>query len=150
MSDSWRPPGLYSPWNSPGKNTGVDSLSLLQGIFPTQESNPVSCTAGRFLTSWATREALCFAKNFLNRMRRQPKHWEKIPPNHIMNKGVVSRLYKVLSKFNNKRPKNLIKNRQKLLIPGSPVVETQLSLLRAWVQSLVGELKSHKPSWSSQ
>ena len=28
------------PWNSPGKNTGVGSLSLLQGIFPTQRSNP--------------------------------------------------------------------------------------------------------------
>ena len=27
------------PWNSPGKNTGVGSLSLLQEIFPTQESN---------------------------------------------------------------------------------------------------------------
>ena len=32
--------GLYSPWDSPGQNTGVDSHSLLQGIFPTQESNP--------------------------------------------------------------------------------------------------------------
>ena len=31
---------LYSPWNSPGQNTGVGSLSLLQGIFPTQGSNP--------------------------------------------------------------------------------------------------------------
>ena len=31
---------LYSPWNSPGQNTGVDSLSLLQRIFPTQGSNP--------------------------------------------------------------------------------------------------------------
>ena len=30
----------YSPWNFPGQNTGVDSLSLLQGIFPTQGSNP--------------------------------------------------------------------------------------------------------------
>ena len=35
-----RPHGLYSPQNSPGQNTGVNSLSLLQGIFPTQESNP--------------------------------------------------------------------------------------------------------------
>ena len=26
--------------NSPGKNTGVCCHSLLQGIFPTQESNP--------------------------------------------------------------------------------------------------------------
>ena len=29
-----------SPWDSPGKNTGVGSLSLLQGIFPTQGSDP--------------------------------------------------------------------------------------------------------------
>ena len=40
MSDSLRPHGLYSPWNSPGQNTGVGSLCLLQGIFPTQGSNP--------------------------------------------------------------------------------------------------------------
>ena len=30
----------YSSWNSLGQNTGVGSLSLLQGIFPTQGSNP--------------------------------------------------------------------------------------------------------------
>ena len=29
-----------SPWNSPGQNTGEGSLSLLQGIFPTQVLNP--------------------------------------------------------------------------------------------------------------
>ena len=40
VSHSLRPPGLYSPWNSPGQNTGVGSLSLFQGIFPTQGSNP--------------------------------------------------------------------------------------------------------------
>ena len=96
MSDSLWPHGLYSPWNSPGQNTAVGSLSLLQGIFPTQGSNPgfqhcrwilyqlsnqesprilklvahpfssgsswprnqtgISCTAGKFFTSWATRE----------------------------------------------------------------------------------------------
>ena len=39
MSDSLQPYGLYSPWNSPGQNTGVGSFSLLQQIFPTQESN---------------------------------------------------------------------------------------------------------------
>ena len=39
VSNSVRPHGLYSPWNSPGQNTGVGSLSVLQGIFPTQESN---------------------------------------------------------------------------------------------------------------
>ena len=40
MSNSLRPHGLQSPWNSPGQNTGVGSLSLLQGIFPTQGLNP--------------------------------------------------------------------------------------------------------------
>ena len=40
MSASLWSHGLYSPWNSLGQNTGVGSLSLVQGIFPTQESNP--------------------------------------------------------------------------------------------------------------
>ena len=39
VSDCLRPQGLYSPWSSPGQNTGVRSLFLLQGIFPTQGSN---------------------------------------------------------------------------------------------------------------
>ena len=39
VSDCLQPQGLYSPWNSPGQNTGVDSLSLLQGFFTTQGSN---------------------------------------------------------------------------------------------------------------
>ena len=40
MSNSLQPHGLYSPWNSPGQNTRVSSLFLLQGIFPAQGSNP--------------------------------------------------------------------------------------------------------------
>ena len=40
VSDSLRPRGLCSPCNSPGQNSGMGSLSLLQGIFPTQGSNP--------------------------------------------------------------------------------------------------------------
>ena len=98
MSNSLWPHGLYSPWNSPVQNTAAGSLSLLQGMLPTQGLNPglpycgqilhqlshkgsprilewvaypfssrssrprnqprVSCIAGRFFTSWATREAL--------------------------------------------------------------------------------------------
>ena len=86
-----------SPWDSSGQNTGMGGCSLLQGIFPTQGSNPglpqcrwilyqlshqgsprilewvdypfssgsswprnqtgVSCIAGRFFTSWVTKEA---------------------------------------------------------------------------------------------
>ena len=34
------PARLLCPWDSPGKNTGGGSLSLLQGILPTQGTNP--------------------------------------------------------------------------------------------------------------
>ena len=35
-----QPARLLCSWNSPGKNTGVDSHSLIQGIFLTQKLNP--------------------------------------------------------------------------------------------------------------
>ena len=49
VSDSLQPSGLYSPWNSPGQDTGVGSLLLLQGIFPTQGSNPGLPHCGQIL-----------------------------------------------------------------------------------------------------
>ena len=39
VSDSVTPVSYYSPWNSPGQDTGVGSLSLLQGISPTKGQN---------------------------------------------------------------------------------------------------------------
>ena len=51
--------GLYRPWNSPGQNTGMGSRSLLQGIFPSQGSNPglPHCRWILYKLSRATREA---------------------------------------------------------------------------------------------
>ena len=45
VSDSLHPtdynlPGSVCPWDSSGKNTGVECLVLLQGIFPTEGLNP--------------------------------------------------------------------------------------------------------------
>ena len=40
MSNTLRPHGLYSLWNSLGQNIGVHSLFFTQGIFPTQGYNP--------------------------------------------------------------------------------------------------------------
>ena len=57
VSDSLRPHGLYCPWNSAGQNTGVASLSLLQGIFPTQGSNPGLLHCRQILYQLTTREA---------------------------------------------------------------------------------------------
>ena len=45
---------LYSPWNSPGQNTGVGSLSFSRGSSQPRDWTQVSCIAGRFFTSWAT------------------------------------------------------------------------------------------------
>ena len=55
MSDSLWPHGLLParlpcPWAFPGKHTGVGCHLFLQGVFPTQGSNPF-CLAGRFFTS---------------------------------------------------------------------------------------------------
>ena len=57
-SDSLHPHGLYSHWNSPGQNPGVDSLSLRQGIFPTQGLNSGLQNCRWILTSWDTRKPL--------------------------------------------------------------------------------------------
>ena len=65
VSNSVRSHRLHSPWNSPGKNTRVGSLSRLQGSFPTQGSNSGLLYGRRVLyqlsyqgSPWAIREAL--------------------------------------------------------------------------------------------
>ena len=45
------------PWDSPGKNTGAGCHALLQGVFPTQGSNPELLHCRQSLNLWATREA---------------------------------------------------------------------------------------------
>ena len=50
-------PMEYSSWNSPGQNTWVGSLSLLQGIFPTQGSNWGLLHCRRILYQLSYREA---------------------------------------------------------------------------------------------
>ena len=49
--------GLYSPWNSPGQDTGVGSLSFLQGTFPTQGSKPGLPHCRQILYQLSQREA---------------------------------------------------------------------------------------------
>ena len=65
VSDSLWPHGLYSPWDSPGQNAGVGSLSLLQGIFPTQGSNPGLPNWGRILYQLSQ---LCWTYNQIRLM----------------------------------------------------------------------------------
>ena len=56
MSDSLQPHALYSPWNSPGQNTGGGSLSLLQGISQprdwTQKEMATHCSTLAWKIPW--------------------------------------------------------------------------------------------------
>ena len=90
VSNSLRPHGLYSPRNSPGQNTGVDSRSLLQGISQPRDWTKVSHIAGVFFTVWATRESPAYKKYSLN------IYWITVRRNRWMNKH---RLKTVLSQY---------------------------------------------------
>ena len=65
MSSSLWPHGVYIPWNSPGKNTGVGCHVLLQGIFLTQELNPhsIACSAGDVDSLLLSHQASLFHEN---------------------------------------------------------------------------------------
>ena len=56
MDRPMQPARLLCPWDPPGNNTGVDCHALLQGIFPTQGSNPyllhLTCISRRVLYHW--------------------------------------------------------------------------------------------------
>ena len=51
------PAGLLCPWDIPGKNPGAGCHFLLQGIFPTQESNLRLLRGRQILYHWATWKA---------------------------------------------------------------------------------------------
>ena len=62
-----------------GKNSGMSSHSLLQGIFPTEVFNQVSSIASGFSTSWVMREALHVNHNtrlLAQMVNNLPAMWE--------------------------------------------------------------------------
>ena len=79
------PPRLLCPCDSPGKNTGVGSHALLQGIFPAQELNPL--LHGRwFLTLWATGKLLqCAHGSFNDGCFRWIELWETLWFKHFFD-----------------------------------------------------------------
>ena len=102
MSDSLQahvlyPTGLLCAWNSPGKNTGVGSCSLLQGIFPTSNnlpikiSIPLSCGLPWWLSS---KESACNARDLgsISGLERSPGEGNSYPlqysyPENPMDRG---------------------------------------------------------------
>ena len=76
---------LYSPWNSPGQNTGLGKLFPSPVDLPNPGIEPKSPRiAGRFFTSWATKEASLVVITFI-----YETHFNTVP-----TKGAA--LFKVL------------------------------------------------------
>ena len=73
MSDCLWPHGLYSPWTSPGQNTEVGSLSLLQGIFPTQGWNPGVLHCGQILYQLSRKGSPTLGESDTNMWKQSPQ-----------------------------------------------------------------------------
>ena len=62
-------------------------------------------------------KCFCRAKKTINKTKRQPSKWEKIFANHVSDKGLVSRTYKVLAKLDSNKRNNPIRNWAKDISP---------------------------------
>ena len=58
-------------------------------------------------------KSFCTAKGTVNKTKRQSMEWEKIFANGILDKWLVSKIYKELIKLNTQRTNNPIKKGQK-------------------------------------
>ena len=86
---------LLCPWHFPGKNTGVDCHFLLQGVFPTQGSNPCLFHCRRIIYHWATRAALMHLYTIQNHMQHRCivhiyKVFDKFYVNSIISFDILS------------------------------------------------------------
>ena len=52
--------------------------------------------------------SFCRVRETINKMKRQPTEWEKILAKDVINKGLISKIYKQLIQLNNKKTSNLI------------------------------------------
>ena len=99
MFDFLWPRGLYSPWNSPVQNTGVGSLSLLQGSSQPRDRTQVSRTAGDSLPAepqrkpfiqWVGCYSLFYMDNIFHNFKSYMESWcpirnaesSSLPPRH--------------------------------------------------------------------
>ena len=76
-SDTLRPHGLYSPWNSPSRILEWVAFPFSKGSSQPRDQTQVSLISGRFFISWDTREAL--------------EYWSGYPistPGHLPDPGI--------------------------------------------------------------
>ena len=89
-------PWTNSPWNSPGQNTAVGSLSLLQGSLPTQGSNQGLSHCRRILYQLSHKGSL-FPGNNTNEKNNsclnETEFLPFVPWNFLLGSGVIWRNY---------------------------------------------------------
>ena len=54
-------------------------------------------------------KSFCTAKETINKTKRQLMEWEKIFANDILDKGLVSKIYKELTKLHTRKTNNPVK-----------------------------------------
>ena len=54
-------------------------------------------------------KSFCTAKETINQTKRQPTEWEKIFAKDILDKGLVSKIYKELTKLNTQNTNNPVR-----------------------------------------
>ena len=54
-------------------------------------------------------KSFCTAKETISKVKRQPSEWEKITANETTDKGLISKIYKLLVQLNTRKINNLIK-----------------------------------------
>ena len=81
---------LLCPWNSPGKNTGEGCYSLLQGIFPTQGSNPGFPHCRRILYCLSHRG---ISSHYGVGCNSQITHWVRRKKNPALDSRIYSALH---------------------------------------------------------
>ena len=55
----------------------------------------------------------CTAKEIINKTKRQPSDWEKIFANEATDKGLISKIYKLLTQLNIRKQTTQSKNGEK-------------------------------------
>ena len=91
------PTRLLYLWNSPGKNTGVDSQSLPRGSSQPRDRIQISCIASGSFTVWATRESTTLQFKKL-RYQAQPRKVYRTQKIFHRYRGIFLLFYHYLNK----------------------------------------------------
>ena len=92
------------------KNTGNTLFELGHSNFLQDTSTKAKETKAK-MNYWdfIKIRSFCTAKDTVNKTQRQPTEWEKIFANDISDKGLVSKIYKELTKLHTQKTKNPVK-----------------------------------------